>query len=358
MPASLGSVTVDVGNSDWAAVNQKIFIGAGASRGTFEVTAKPSATQLTLTNLETASAYTDNSPAGTVFPVGSIVSPSGLQGEAGSAAAGALLSANNLSDVANAATSRTNLGLGTAAVLTAGIANGNLAPVSLGGGLIAGRSVWAVAGGLETKTQLAALAALGVILGTSDTNVAPVNDAAFTAGEVVFATATGIETKSAALARTALGIAAATKRALYEYQLAPATLSGAFTSGAQRVVPLNTEVFDADNIGTLAANQVTLAAGTYRFRAWMIGYRVDDFQCLLYNATDATVIKYGNTLFTPNVAGLASVSQVEGNFTIAGAKAIEIRAQCTTTNATTGFGPNLVFGTYDVKAALEIEQDA
>ena len=39
---------------------------------------------------------------------------------------GNLRAANNLSDVANAGTSRTNLGLGTAAVLATGIANTNV----------------------------------------------------------------------------------------------------------------------------------------------------------------------------------------------------------------------------------------
>lgn len=267
MPASLASVTIDVGSSAWAAVNQKIFIGVGASRGTFEVTAKPSATQLTLTNLETATEYLDNSPLNTVFAVGAIVSPSGLQGPAAAAGGGALLAANNLSDLVLAATARTNLGLGTAAVLTSGVANGNLAPVNDAGGLTNGESVWATAAGVESRTAVLARAGLGLVLGIADTQIPPINDAAgIVNGEALFATAAGIESKPAAAARAALGIAGgiafrATRNGVNQ---------GGVATGALTQVEFNSEVdgFDLGGYYDIGAWQfLPLVAGYYRITA-------------------------------------------------------------------------------------------
>lgn len=112
-PAVSATVTpVNVVSSAMFVVGQNVFVGTG---GYYEVTAKPSATQLTLENL----GYADNAPPTTVIPSGAQVSPSGPKGQDGTSASGDMLSANNLSDVANAATARNNLGLGTMAVATA-----------------------------------------------------------------------------------------------------------------------------------------------------------------------------------------------------------------------------------------------
>lgn len=87
MPAELANVTVAVANSDWMTVGQKVFIGklSSAARGTFEVISKPDSAHAILENMEDTpnSAYVDNSAPGTVFPNGSAVSPSGLQGPKG-----------------------------------------------------------------------------------------------------------------------------------------------------------------------------------------------------------------------------------------------------------------------------------
>lgn len=214
MPAEGATVVANVASNEMFSIGQKVFLGdpAGAARGTFEVTVKTGTTQLTLLNVEdtATNAYLDNSPAGTIFPALTQVSPSGLQGPSMSAAGGALLAVNNLNDVANAGTSRTNLGLGTAAVATNGVAPGNLPPVGAVA-LVAAESVWvnALGTGLITKAQAPALAALGVILGNANLNVPTVDQVAgLVAGEVVFATAAGLETVTAAAARTALGVGA------------------------------------------------------------------------------------------------------------------------------------------------------
>lgn len=136
MPAIAGTDTADVGDSTWMVVGQPLFV---ETLGTLEVTAKPAATQVTLENL----GYNGNAPAGTVAAPAALVAPGGWKGEDGTSATGDMLSSNNLSDLDNAATARTNLGLGTMAVETAtdylskagnlsGLANAATARTNLG----------------------------------------------------------------------------------------------------------------------------------------------------------------------------------------------------------------------------------
>ena len=91
MPAEGATVTITMGDSDWLSVGQKVFASGGGFRGTFEVISKPSGVQAVLRNEEAAasSAYLENSAAGSVFPVGTTISPSGLQGPAGATAGAA-----------------------------------------------------------------------------------------------------------------------------------------------------------------------------------------------------------------------------------------------------------------------------
>jgi hypothetical protein len=160
MPAEGATVVLTVTQSTaFLNVGQPVYVQGW---GTMLVTAVPSDLSVTVQNPEnTASGtYATNAAPGTVLAAGNKIVPGGIQGPTGATPADALLGANNLNDVDSASASRTNLGLGTAAVLATTTANGQLAP----------------------------------------------NDGALTNGDAVFATATGIETQAAATARTSLGL--------------------------------------------------------------------------------------------------------------------------------------------------------
>lgn len=104
-PAVGATVNVEVANSGIAALGVDVFVEGG---GYYEVTAIPDATHITLENR----GYTANSAPASVIANASRVVIAGEKGETGDVDAnGALLIANNLSDLNNVATALTNLGM-------------------------------------------------------------------------------------------------------------------------------------------------------------------------------------------------------------------------------------------------------
>ena len=133
------------------------------------------------------------------------------------------------------------------------------------------------------------------------------------------------------------------------------TDGGTFTSGAWRTRDLNTEDIDTNNIVTLASNQFTLQAGTYRIRATAPAYTVEQAVGKLRNVTDGSDVIIGTGGYYPN-GGRSDVVRTEivGQFTIASAKAFEIQHYCTATQATNGFGVAMGVGVSEVYTIVEL----
>jgi hypothetical protein len=152
------------------------------------------------------------------------------------------------------------------------------------------------------------------------------------------------------LRQTASGASVTVGQALdflvYEHQTAASANGGSTTAGAWTTHPLSTEVVDTGGHGTLAVNQITLAAGTYRVRFSGCAVQSDQFQYRFQNVTDVTTVAVSGNGYTTSAAANNAV-WVDGaaRFTIAGSKTFELQYRVTTAKATTGLGFAAGWGT-------------
>lgn len=116
------------------------------------------------------------------------------------------------------------------------------------------------------------------------------------------------------------------------------TQGGTFTSGAWRTRDINTEDADTGNNCSVSSNQITLAAGTYRCRIFCPAFNVNQHQARLQNVSDSSTVLTGQSCYQRQTSGDSGVSIISGRFTLSAQKTLEIQHQCTTTNATNGFG--------------------
>jgi hypothetical protein len=122
-------------------------------------------------------------------------------------------------------------------------------------------------------------------------------------------------------------------------QKSSGTHGGTFTSGSWVTRTLNTEVTDTGGDCTLSSNQFTLVAGTYEILAMAPGVQVDHHQARLQNITDSTTTLSGTSTYSYSGGGQGeTVSIITGRFTITSSKTFEIQHRCSMTAATAGLG--------------------
>jgi hypothetical protein len=146
---------------------------------------------------------------------------------------------------------------------------------------------------------------------------------------------------------------------LIQHQETQGTNGGTFTSGSWQTRTMNTEVVDTGSNASISSNQITLVAGTYRFRCWAGAMGVKNHQTRLRNTSDSTTVAQGSTEYSFESSGWypSTHSEVTGRFTIASSKTFELQHQCNTTRSTYGFGIDANFGT-EVYAQCEFWKEA
>lgn len=137
---------------------------------------------------------------------------------------------------------------------------------------------------------------------------------------------------------------------------ASGTDGGTCTAGSYQTRTINTEDSDAFGICSIAANQITLAAGVYRCKISAPAVSVGLHKAILYNVTGAAIILLGTSEYSFQTDIAQTRSWIVGQFTIAAAQALEVRHRSSVTRATLGFGVSSGFGENEVYTVCEFEK--
>lgn len=375
MPDEQEATTVNVVSSDFLVQFQIVFVEFA---GYMQVLAKPSSTSVTLKNLEdTASnAYLDNASPSTNIPSGAQVSPTGPQGAQGASGSGTLndlaptntkgdLMVDSGANNPDADVNRFAVGAnGTRLMADSGQPLGVIwAKVDLSDATQVENELPITNGGTGESTATDGFNALSPLTtegdlithdGTDNVRLPIGAD-----GEVLQSDGAdagwakiGVDNLDAPLTRTPTDVV------LVQEQQTAGTAGGSFSSGAWRTRALNTEVVDTGTYASVGSSKITLAAGTYRARAWAVANQCGSHQIRLQNVTDGTPIAYGMSAFSSTTDNALTASQLSCRFTIADTKDIELQHQCQTTKATDGFGVAVNFASLEIYSEVYLEREA
>lgn len=137
--------------------------------------------------------------------------------------------------------------------------------------------------------------------------------------------------------------------ARYSYTVATNTAGTAYTSVGANTVPLNTEDTDTNNIGSIAANQVTIQPGLYYVQGEAVFYNtagIRNVRASVYDITGSAIALTGCNYYAG--ATLGGVAIVSGYLLITTANVYELRvyisAALTTAPLALNTGASEVYG--------------
>ena len=145
--------------------------------------------------------------------------------------------------------------------------------------------------------------------------------------------------------------------ALFNETQAGNTAGGTATSGSWFKRVLNTTVHNDITGCSIASSVITLPAGSYTATVFAPNYRTDESQFRIQNTSDAATLIYGMSGNSRNASTQTMTGTVQGYFTLAASKTIEVQNRVLTTIATFGLGLPTNFGD-EIYASILIEKVA
>lgn len=116
------------------------------------------------------------------------------------------------------------------------------------------------------------------------------------------------------------------------------TVAGGSSISGTQTRTLNTTVLNNISGASLAANQVTLPAGTYMVVGDAPAAGCNGHMASIYDVTAATSLVSGSSEYSAAASGVVTRSKIISTFTLAGAHLIELRHYTAAVFATNGLG--------------------
>jgi len=127
------------------------------------------------------------------------------------------------------------------------------------------------------------------------------------------------------------------------------TNGGTSLSGVN-VRVLNTEAYAGITGASLSSNQITLPAGTYQVTASAPTYKASNNRIYIYNTSDSSDAVLSGTTRSPASGDAGIVTTLNGVFTIAGIKTLELRHYMENASASIGLGTAASSGQVEIYA--------